>query len=184
MIPSHGAEAPKVRFGHPCAVSAVADRAAAADDRRLAAVDGLTGAYLRSAGLLELDREIARTRRTEEPLVLAFVDVDALKQVNDSRGHAAGDRLLTAVAASLKAMLRPYDVVIRYGGDEFICVMTGITLSTAATRFSIINSLLATAAENGSVTVGLAELSPGDSAYVLIGKADADLYAKRHQRKT
>ncbi len=162
--------------------SAVADRAAAADDRRLAAVDGLTGAYLRSAGLLELDREIARTRRTREPLVVAFVDVDALKQVNDSRGHAAGDRLLTAVATSLKAMLRPYDVVIRYGGDEFVCVMTGITLATAATRFSTINSLLETAAENGSVTAGLAELSPGDSAHMLIGRADANLYAERHQR--
>ena len=148
----------------------------------MAAVDELTGAYLRSAGLLELDREIARTRRTEEPLVVAFVDVDALKQVNDSRGHAAGDRLLAAVAASLKAMLRPYDVVIRYGGDEFVCVMTGITLSTAVTRFSTINSLLATAAENGSVTVGLAELSTGDSAYMLIGKADANLYAKRRHR--
>jgi diguanylate cyclase len=63
---------------------------------------------------MEIEREIARARRSEPPLVLAFVDVDHLKVVNDSRGHAAGDRLLVDVANSFREKLRSHDLIIRY----------------------------------------------------------------------
>jgi diguanylate cyclase len=66
-------------------------------DRKVASVDGLTGAYLRGAGFAELEREMARAKRMQQPVVVAFVDVDRLKGTNDSRGHAAGDQMLIDV---------------------------------------------------------------------------------------
>ena len=64
----------------------------------------------------QLDDEIARARRHCGGLVLAFIDVDGLKRVNDSEGHLAGDALLCAVADCLYRCLRSYDVIMRYGG--------------------------------------------------------------------
>jgi diguanylate cyclase (GGDEF)-like protein len=158
------------------------DRAAGAADREDASMDGLTGVYLRGAGFVQLEREMARARRTREPLALAFVDVDGLKAVNDSRGHAAGDRLLVDVAKTLGNHLRSYDLVIRYGGDEFICAVSGLDADQAFERITLVNNALADTAERGSVTVGVAELEPDDSLEDLIVRADACLYRKRQQR--
>jgi diguanylate cyclase (GGDEF)-like protein len=73
--------------------------------------------------MAELEREIARATRTRQPLVLAFVDVDHLKEINDVHGHAAGDQVLQAVAETLRTTLRGYDLIFRYGGDEFVCAL-------------------------------------------------------------
>ena len=161
---------------------ALADRMAAARDRRQAGVDGLTGAYQREAGLLELHRDLSRTSRTGQLLVVAFVDVDHLKTINDTYSHAAGDRALTAVAHTLLAALRPYDLVIRYGGDEFLCAAEGIDLHEATLRFARINDLLNKAGHQVSVTVGLAELRAGETIDQVIGRADMDLYQQRSSR--
>src|SRR5207248_4525452 len=116
---------------------AAADRAKAADDRLRAARDGedaararaealrhrtefasdlksattdeLTGAWTRRFGLEEVSRELERAHRTGASLMLAFVDVDGLKHVNDSQGHLAGDALLRLVGETVRANLRPYD---------------------------------------------------------------------------
>jgi diguanylate cyclase (GGDEF)-like protein len=162
--------------------SALADRLASAQDRRQAAVDRLTGVYTRDAGLVELERDLARVRRTGQGLVLAFVDVDHLKVINDALGHAAGDRLLLGVASTLQSALRPYDLIIRYGGDEFLCAVQGIDALIARPRFARVNVLLAGAPEHGSVTVGLAEFQPDESSSTLIARADADLYRQREKR--
>jgi diguanylate cyclase (GGDEF)-like protein len=159
--------------------TALADRGASARERRYAAADGLTGVYLRGPGLTELEREIARARRTGQPLTLAFVDVDGLKAVNDSSGHAAGDRLLLEVANALGVALRSYDLVIRYGGDEFVCAMPGLNVAEATRRFTLVTAALAEAPEHGSVTVGVAELHADDSLEDLIARADAALYRAR-----
>jgi diguanylate cyclase (GGDEF)-like protein len=128
---------------------------------------------------VELDREIDRARRTEQPLVLAFVDVDGLKAINDSRGHGAGDRVLLNVADALRATLRSYDLIIRYGGDEFACVITGQNTADVAKRLALVNTALAQASEPASVTVGVAELQPADSSEDLLARADAALYRER-----
>lgn len=166
-----------------------ADRDRALDDRRAGAVelehsshDALTGAYLRGAGCAELKREIMRARRERQPLVLAFVDVDGLKAANDSAGHAAGDRMLRAVADALRAKLRSHDLIIRYGGDEFICAVSGLEAADAATRLGLVNVTLAALPEPASVTVGLAQLTADDSPADLVARADAALYAERHNR--
>ena len=164
-------------------ITAMADRGASAREREYASVDGLTGVYLRVAGLVQLEREIARARRTGQPLVLAFIDVDRLKAVNDSRGHAAGDRMLLEVANTLAGKLRSYDLIIRYGGDEFVCALSGLNMADATKRLAFVNASLAEANEHGSVTVGLAELRPGDSPEDLVARADAALYRQRRQQR-
>jgi diguanylate cyclase (GGDEF)-like protein len=159
------------------------DRVAGAAEREDASMDALTGVYLRGAGFVQLEREIARARRTQQPLVLAFVDVDGLKAVNDSGGHAAGDRLLVDVAKILGEHLRSYDLIIRYGGDEFVCAISGLGAADTFERFKLVNAALAEANEHGSVTVGIAELRPGDSLEDLVVRADASLYRARQQRR-
>ena len=164
--------------------NALAGRGASARDRESSSHDDLTCAYLRGAGLVELERDIARARRTEQSLVLAFVDVDGLKDVNDSRGHAAGDRMLLEVAKTLSAQLRSYDLIIRFGGDEFVCAMARLTMAEAAKRFALVNAVLAEAPECGSITIGLAELQPDDSPEDLLARADAALYRERQHSNT
>ncbi len=115
--------------------------------------------------------------------MLAFVDVDDLKGVNDEQGHLAGDLLLRRVGETLRANVRPYDVVVRYGGDEFICAMPNLNASEARERFTrIVAALKAVDAEH-SITFGLAEADPTDGARELIARADADLlHTRRHDQ--
>lgn len=158
---------------------ALADRSASARERQEATVDGLTGVLRRDFGFAELEREIVRARRTRQPLVIAFVDVDHLKSINDRFGHPAGDRLLVHVAEGLVAALRPYDLVLRYGGDEFVCALSGVDLATAGKRLGLINPALTASLEHGSVTIGLAQLQPDETLDALVARADNALYVQR-----
>jgi diguanylate cyclase (GGDEF)-like protein len=165
------------------------DRAGAVNDRRetdreldAASHDALTGTYTRGAGMTELERDLSRAARTGEPMTLAFVDVDDLRGTNDRGRHLAGDRLLRQVADSLRTHTRPHDVIIRYGGDEFVCGLTGLTLSDAADRLAKVNLALAAASERGSITVGIADLRAGESMPSLIQRADEALYDHKRQR--
>jgi diguanylate cyclase (GGDEF)-like protein len=146
--------------------------------------DDLTGVYLRGPGFVELDREIMRAHRTGQPLVVAFADVDGHTAINDSQGHAAGDLILLAVVESFRRVLRSYDLIIRYGGDEFVCAMSGMALADATKRIALFNSVLAETPEHGSMTVGLAELAPGDSPEDLVARADAEFYRQRQLRRS
>jgi diguanylate cyclase (GGDEF)-like protein len=159
--------------------ASAADRLFSAQARASAAIDVLTGAYLRGPGIVEIEREMERAVRTASPLILAFVDVDSLKLVNDSRGHAAGDRLLRAVVRTLQESLRPYDRIVRYGGDEFVCALSGMSEADAVARFAAVNGSLSALPEPGSVTFGVATMIGGDSAASLLARADTELYRNR-----
>jgi diguanylate cyclase (GGDEF)-like protein len=162
--------------------AAAADRIAAANDRAASSIDQLTGAYRRDAGRVELERETARANRTGQPFVLAFIDVDGLKATNDTLGHAAGDLLLRRVVDTIRANLRSYDLIVRFGGDEFVCALLALDLDRAAERFTLIRATLAAEA-HASISVGLAEYRLHDSLETLLARADQTLLAARQQRR-
>jgi diguanylate cyclase (GGDEF)-like protein len=157
---------------------AAAFRAAAAEERsrleaelRSAHLDHLTGAFRREMGTLALEHGIDRARRSDQRFVVAFVDVDRLKSVNDVEGHAAGDHVLQVVAHSIRARLRSFDPVIRYGGDEFICGLGGTDIDEARRRFDRINGEIQ--AETGArISVGFASLAEGDTVDAMTRRAD------------
>jgi diguanylate cyclase (GGDEF)-like protein len=164
--------------------TAIGERMLAAADRaRLVAseTDELTGVRRRGAGVSQLQRETVRARRTAEELVVAFVDVDGLKRTNDTDGHAAGDFLLRTVADCLRRAMRPHDLVMRYGGDEFVCVLPNADLAQIRQRFCDVSAELREGPTHGSITTGFAKLGEGDSAMDLINRADRDLLAQRQR---
>jgi diguanylate cyclase (GGDEF)-like protein len=160
--------------------AAASDRLVSARDRSVSSIDGLTGAHRRDAGTVELERELARSQRTGQSLVLAFVDVVGLKVRNDELGHDAGDRLLRSVVEAMRANLRSYDLIVRFGGDEFVCGLVDLSLEEAALRFSLVSADLAEV-EAASITVGLVERRPDEPLHSLIARGDDDLYRQRRR---
>jgi diguanylate cyclase (GGDEF)-like protein len=96
--------------------------------RREASRDSLTSLWNHKAILEILERELLRSERDHQPVGVIMVDVDHFKNVNDSRGHAAGDAVLRIIASGIAAMVRPYDSVGRYGGEEFLIIAPGCGL--------------------------------------------------------
>jgi len=142
--------------------------------REQAAFDDLTGVLRRAAGISAADREVARARRQKTPLAVAFIDLDGLKQVNDGRGHVAGDQLLRGLASGLRSALRGQDLVLRYGGDEFVCVLPDTTAEAAAVKLKQIQEELA--ANGVGFSVGIAQFERNDDIVSLLGRADGELY--------
>ena len=95
------------------------------DIRTAASTDALTGLLNHGAMQVRVREEIARAARDSLPLCCVLIDLDDFKRVNDELGHPAGDALLRRVADALRAEVRPYDQVARYGGDEFVLVLPG-----------------------------------------------------------
>ena len=91
--------------------------------QRLAALDPLTGVYNRRFGLARLHEEFGRAVRSNSPLGVLMLDIDHFKSVNDTYGHLVGDRLLTSIAGIVSSILREGDILIRYGGEEFLVVL-------------------------------------------------------------
>lgn len=170
---------------------AALDRANAARERdrleaelRSAHLDELTGAYRREMGQLTLSHEIDRARRSDGRFVVAFVDVDELKLVNDRDGHAAGDRVLQIVVHEVRSRLRSFDPIVRYGGDEFVCGLSGTDLAEAARRFDTIADAIRADAGVG-ISVGMAALIADETAVQLTERADAAMLkvkARHHAR--
>jgi diguanylate cyclase (GGDEF)-like protein len=164
-------------------IAASGDRVRSARERTASSIDGLTGALHREAGIAELERDMARARRTNQPFTLVFVDVIGLKDTNDSLGHAAGDQLLRQTSHSIRTRLRSYDVIVRFGGDEFVCGLVDITMADAAARFSLVSADLA-ATHQAAITVGVAELRASDALTNLVARADEAMYKARQQQQS
>lgn len=158
---------------------AAEDRQAASHDLAFAGLDALTGVMGRRAGLAALQREMDRSERTGEPLVVAFIDTVGLKTINDSRGHAEGDRVLREVANCITEDLRSYDLVTRVGGDEFVCTLAGQSIAQARERYEQISLRLAERSNGAQITVGLAEYESGVSLADLINRADQAMIGAR-----
>jgi two-component system cell cycle response regulator len=126
---------------------------------------------------------MVRAKRTGQAFTLVFVDVDGLKAINDSHGHTAGDDLLLMVADTMRDQVRPYDLIVRYGGDEFLCGMLGMEMADVERRFELVNVQLEVS-DRASVTAGFAELRDEESLAALIRSADDDLYERRKQMRS
>jgi diguanylate cyclase (GGDEF)-like protein len=140
-----------------------------------AAVDELTGALRRAAGLAALEREVGRAHRYGDPkLVVVFIDGVGLKAVNEEQGHAAGDVKIRELAAALRRRLRRSDLLVRWGGDEFVCALPQAGRQGAERVLSDVAADLEARSGVG-FRAGFAELEPADDAESLVARADEDL---------
>jgi len=154
--------------------------------------DCLTGLLNRGSILEELQNELDRAGREHHPLSLLMVDLDRFKDVNDTYGHLAGDAILREAARRMKAAVRRYDAVGRYGGEEFLIVLPGCEPAAACAQAERIRESFAaqpfdTGAQSIPVTCSIGvscQAAPSlAGTYALVREADLALYyAKDHGR--
>jgi len=145
----------------------------------LAVTDSLTGLANYRRLMEVLDSEIKRSDRTRRPFAVLMLDLDGLKQINDTHGHLVGSRALRRLAEVLLTSCRSIDTPARYGGDEFVVVLPESNLEVARGVAERIATRLRSECETPliSVSIGIAT-SPDDgkTAEALLQKADAELY--------
>lgn len=154
------------------------------DTRRQATHDALTHAFNRRWLDENLPRLFARAT-AERPFSVVMVDIDHFKRLNDTIGHAGGDRVLVAVADTLRRRFRPADLVARYGGEEFAVLMPGTDLTSARKAAERVREAIAYTRFSGqdgaalpavTVSCGVAASGPDDRPDTLIRRADDALY--------
>lgn len=152
--------------------------------RREATHDGLTGISNHAAILETLDRELLRALRENGSLGVMMIDVDKFKSINDSHGHAAGDSVLKTLVGEISQVLRSYDSLGRYGGEEFVVIAPGCDVSACRELAERIRAHIAGRPihiRNGSIqvtiSIGVAASSEGMfSSELLLQSADSALY--------
>lgn len=151
---------------------------------RLAVTDPLTGLYNRRFMSDILGRLVARSERDGRPLSVIALDVDGLKQVNDSQGHAAGDALLRVAGDAIREGRRAEDIGVRVGGDEFIVVLAETGEADARVVAERIRSFFIRRIGDAraGLSHGIAVWAPGTSVEALLGAADASLYGAKRVR--
>ncbi|MCK9608325.1 MAG: diguanylate cyclase [Methylomonas sp.] len=158
---------------------------------QMAFYDTLTGLPNRILMMERLQQELLRSKRESKFLVVMFADLDGFKPVNDKLGHAAGDQLLKQVGRCFQQCCRDVDTVARYGGDEFVFILTGLQNQQAATQTAknIINSIHQSFQVNQQtikigISIGIA-IYPSDhsEAALLIKFADEAMYLAKQQGK-
>jgi diguanylate cyclase (GGDEF)-like protein len=155
------------------------------DLQRVAALDPLTGAYNRRFGLQRLNEEFARSVRSGEPLGVIMLDLDHFKAINDTYGHLIGDRVLQSVSRNVRRVLREGDVLLRYGGEEFLIILPGAGVAdleqlAERVRRAIADSSVVEGSQNITVTVSIGAAGLPNPTITgpeqLVGAADAALY--------
>jgi diguanylate cyclase len=146
---------------------------------QIARTDDLTGLPNRRAWRERLPLEMARAEREGWPLCVALLDVDGLKQINDTLGHQAGDHLLKQNAAAWSSVLRPVDLLARYGGDEFAVMLAGCRLEDAQ---QLIDRLVEATPSHRGFSAGIAEWDGSQDVDTIIAEADRRLYDVKASR--
>ena len=148
--------------------------------KKLSETDGLTQLFNRYAGEQLLEAEIARAKRHDSVFSVALLDLDHFKHVNDTYGHQQGDEVLKTLANFLVKNLRRYDIVVRWGGEEIIIILPGVTSQAA---FGIIEKLRVgfsqlsfNHGESVTFSAGLIQWQSKDDVQSLFAKADQVLY--------
>ncbi|MNZ47818.1 Response regulator PleD [compost metagenome] len=160
------------------------------DQRVKALTDPLTGLPNRAALDERLELEVERWRRYSGDLLLAVLDVDHFKRINDEFGHLAGDKVLKIIAAELARRLRRTDFIARYGGEEFVMLLPSTSLENGQQLLEVLRNAIADCpfhfrGKRLAITcsAGLAQFNPGDRSETVFERADQALYrAKRSGR--
>ena len=156
--------------------------------QRVAAMDPLTGVYNRRFGLQRLTEEYGRSIRSGDPLGLLMLDLDHFKAINDTYGHVVGDRVLQSVVRAARQVLRVGDVLLRYGGEEFMIVLPGagrddLEQTAERVRRAVAEAEIAEAGQRIPVTVSIGGSGLPDKSATspqdLIVVADAALYTSK-----
>lgn len=154
--------------------------------KEMAQKDGLTGIYSRQYLMNRFKVEFERAKKTGGILVLAMMDIDKFKMINDIYGHSEGDCALKLFASVIKDAIRKDDLFGRYGGDEFVVIFPNSSLETATRIIDRITNLLKTVALNVgnkeivmSFSVGLCELSNHKNPEEMISEADDKMYENK-----
>jgi diguanylate cyclase (GGDEF)-like protein len=152
--------------------------------------DALTGVHSRRWLDETLPRLCDRHRFDGHPMTLAVVDVDHFKRINDQYGHATGDIVLVEIAKTMRTRLRPTDFIARFGGEEFVLIFPHTSLAGAAiaaerlresVRVTILKTREGVQIPCATVSIGLAELQPGQDIARLLHHADDALYRAKHK---
>jgi diguanylate cyclase (GGDEF)-like protein len=153
---------------------------------KVAILDGLTGLFNRRYIEQKLQDEIARSQRYGSPLAVILFDVDGLKQMNDKNGHTAGDSLLKTFAERLKKATRGSDASARYGGDEFLVVLSECNPENVQRVLNRLEGLYVQIGDEKvpiSYSAGWANYIAGESSGELLARADTALYAQKRASK-
>lgn len=142
--------------------------------RKQAVTDSLTGIPNRKGWEVAFAREMSRARRSGSAVVIAIFDLNDFKQINDLYGHTVGDRVLVETGRALRDALRPYDLVVRWGGDEFVVLAL---LNHPTDGGPLIDRLVRSVRTNSSLSCGAVVAYPGaGNAEDLLARADQALY--------
>ncbi len=156
--------------------------------QKIASLDPLTGVYNRRLGMIRLHEEFQRAERESADLGLAMFDIDHFKRINDTYGHLVGDKVLAAVARATADVLRETDVLVRYGGEEFLVVLPGVSpgeIEEMGERIRTTVEACVLESDQGAVqatvSVGLTNYSTGSEILEeeLLKEADDALYAAK-----
>ena len=154
-------------------------------------IDPLLDLFNRRGFERELKRALAYVTRYGARAAVVYLDLDGLKPLNDTYGHAAGDAVLKAVAAALTRAVRASDTVARLGGDEFAVLLWNLGAADAAAKTAALESVIAAAqvALNGAVlsvgaSAGYTLIKLDDDAAAVLARADHAMYARKAERKT
>ncbi|HAJ33259.1 MAG TPA: hypothetical protein DCK79_07775 [Candidatus Atribacteria bacterium] len=158
---------------------------------KLVRIDSLTGCYSRRHGLELLDRQIKLSQRNQSPLLLAFLDIDNFKTINDTFGHNEGDKVLKEVVGLLKASLREVDIICRMGGDEFLLAFPDSSLQEVPLIRERLQKKLAQLNKHIdrdykiSLSMGFSEYVSGKPKTMdeLIAIADQEMYKEKKKYK-
>jgi len=155
---------------------------------RTASYDQLTGALNRMSFGVLCEHAVKESRRTGESLSVAMFDIDGFKQVNDNLGHFAGDDALKLVVAGGRSGLRQSDSLCRWGGEEFMALLTSCDAAgavTAAEKFRVSATALCKSEGAGAITLsaGVATLRPEEDFHSLVNRADAALLSAKRAGK-
>jgi len=158
--------------------------------RELVHVDPLTGAFNRGGLDEAFAREMARADRRDSPLCVALLDLDNFKQINDTRGHQAGDKALLHVVNIARQTLRPNDIIARFGGEEFLILLPDTGMESAVSvmyrlQRNLARNIFLNAGQPLPITfsAGITARAPYEHQSTVISRADEALYQAKQTGK-